>query len=150
MTAESRRDQWAAWLAERRHGGDPDQLRRELEFLAPIRDQVIVNAALMPGHRALDMGCGDGLIAFAATETVRPSEQVIFSDVSTDLLDRCRELAAEADVLDRCLLPPQPIRCLPGTPSTFAASDARTDQLSPGRSVEPARQRLWGEHLLLG
>jgi SAM-dependent methyltransferase len=56
-----------------------------LEFLAPIRDQVPANAALAAGHRVLDVGCGDGLIAFAAAEVVGPAGQVIFSDVSSDL-----------------------------------------------------------------
>jgi hypothetical protein len=48
VTAEAPRDHWADWLAERRHGGDPEQLRRTLEFLTPIRDQVIAHAALLP------------------------------------------------------------------------------------------------------
>ncbi len=87
------RDKWATWLAERRHGGDPEQLRRQLESLAPVRDQVVANAALAPGHRVLDVGCGDGLIAFAAAEAVGPSGLVIFSDISQDLLDGCRALA---------------------------------------------------------
>ena len=37
VTVEASEDQWATWLAHRRHGGDPEQLRRALEFLAPIR-----------------------------------------------------------------------------------------------------------------
>lgn len=102
MTTKSRQDQWAAWLAERRHGGDPEQLRRELEFLAPILAQVIANAALTPGASVLDVGCGDGLIGFAAAEAVGPNGRVIFSDVSSDLLDRCRELATQRGLLQRC------------------------------------------------
>ncbi len=102
MTTEGQQDHWAAWLAERRHGGDPEQLRRHLEFLTPIRDQVIANAALTAGHRLLDVGCGDGLIAFGAAEVVGPTGRVIFSDVSSDLLDQCRELATQRGLLDRC------------------------------------------------
>jgi arsenite methyltransferase len=102
VTTEGRQDHWAAWLAERRHGGDPELLRRQLELLAPIRDQVLANAALAAGHRVLDVGCGDGLIAFAAAEAVGPTGQVTFSDVSADLLNRCRELATQRGLLDRC------------------------------------------------
>jgi arsenite methyltransferase len=102
VTAKPQRDQWAAWIAERRHGGDPELLRQHLEYLAPIRDRVIANAALAPGQTVLDVGCGDGLIGFAAAEAVGPAGTVIFSDVSADLLDRCRELAAERGLLDRC------------------------------------------------
>ncbi len=82
MTATPGRDPWAAWLGERGHGGDPELLRRQLELLAPLRDQVIANAALGSGKRVLDVGCGDGLIALAAAEVVGPSGQVICSDVS--------------------------------------------------------------------
>ena len=107
-----RRDAWAAWLAERRHGGDPELLRRQLALLAPIRDQVGANALLESGHRVLDVGCGDGLIAFAAAEAVAPGGEVIFSDVSLDLLDRCRQLASQHGVLERCRFVQAPARDL--------------------------------------
>jgi arsenite methyltransferase len=102
VAAEGRRDQWATWLAERRHGGDAELRRRQLEFLVPIRDRVLANAALAAGHRVVDVGCGDGLIAFADAEAAGPAGQVIFSDVSAELLDQCRELAARRGLLDRC------------------------------------------------
>lgn len=95
-------DHWAAWLAERRHGGDREFLRQTLEFLGPIRDRVIASADVSTGARVLDVGCGDGLIAFAALDKVGPSGEVIFSDISSDLLERCRELARAADALERC------------------------------------------------
>jgi arsenite methyltransferase len=102
VTAKPQHDQWAAWIAERRHGGDAELLRQHLELLTPVRDRVIANAALAPGQTVLDVGCGDGLIGFAAAEAVGPAGTVIFSDVSADLLDRCRELAAERGLLDCC------------------------------------------------
>jgi arsenite methyltransferase len=71
-------------------------------LLALIRDQVLANAALAAGPRVLDVGCGDGLIAFAVAEAVGPTGQVIFSDVSADLLNRCRELATQRGLLERC------------------------------------------------
>ena len=95
-------DEWAEWLLHRRHGGDPQLLRRQLEFLGPVRDQVLDNAAIAPGETLLDVGAGDGLIAFGALERVGPTGRVIFDDISQDLLDRARSLAATAGVLDRC------------------------------------------------
>lgn len=124
MTTEAGRDQWAAWLAERRHGGDPEQLRRQLELLAPIRDRVIASAALAAGKQVLDVGCGDGLIALAAAEAVGTSGSVTFSDVSADLLNRCRELAADAGLLDRCRFVQAPARDL--SPVEDASVDAVT------------------------
>ncbi|MFN8592246.1 MAG: methyltransferase domain-containing protein [Thermomicrobiales bacterium] len=117
-------DHWAEWLLHRRHGGDAEALRRTMEYLAPVRDRVLANAKIAPGDRVLDVGCGDGLIAFGALDRVGPSGSVIFSDVSQDLLDRCQELAAAMDVLDRC----QFIRCAAEdlAPVTAASVDAVT------------------------
>lgn len=108
------KDKWATWLAERRHGGDPEWLRRTLEFLASVRDRVIDNARLAPGACALDVGCGDGLIAFAALDAIGPSGQVIFSDVSADLLEHCRAVAQAAGVLERCRFVEAPASDLSG------------------------------------
>ena len=99
---EHGRDQWVEWILQRRHGSDPDLLRRQLVLLAVVRDKVLTNAAIEPGQSVLDVGCGDGLIGFAATETVGPTGTVIFSDISPDLLDLCRELATQHGLLDRC------------------------------------------------
>jgi ubiquinone/menaquinone biosynthesis C-methylase UbiE len=99
---ESELDQWAQWLLHRRHGGDPEQLEQTLANLYPIRDRVLDHASLREGERLLDVGCGDGLIAFAALDRVGPSGLVIFSDISQDLLDHCRMLASQMGVIDRC------------------------------------------------
>lgn len=100
--AETGRDRWAAWLLERRHGGDPDALRATLEKLGHVRDRVLDTAELRPGEVVLDVGCGDGLIAFGALDRVGTTGSVIFSDVSQDLLDVCRGRAEELGALDRC------------------------------------------------
>jgi len=99
---EAHEDRWASWLARRRHGDDPELLRRALEYLVPVRDRVVAGAHLAAGATVLDVGCGDGLIAFAACDEVGDSGSVIFSDVSDPLLQRCRELASEAGMIDRC------------------------------------------------
>lgn len=95
-------DQWAQWLLHRRHGGDPEELKQTLAYLYPIRDRVLDHAHLREGETVLDVGCGDGLIAFGALERVGPSGRVIFSDISQDLLDHAHALAEQMGVLDRC------------------------------------------------
>lgn len=98
--AAATRDRWAEWLAERRFGGDPEVRAELLAKLAQTRDQVLDRAELLAGETLLDVGCGEGLLGFGALE--RGAGSVIFSDVSTDLLDVCREAAAGLGVLDRC------------------------------------------------
>jgi len=93
------RDQWAEW---RRDGGDPELKRAFLDFIAPVRDQVLDNADLSDGEILLDVGAGDGLIAFGAVELVGADGRVIFGDVSQYLLDHSRALAEDMGVLDRC------------------------------------------------
>lgn len=100
MTA-SARDRWADWLLERRHGGDAEQFANTLRMLEPVRDRVLDNARLEDGDIVLDVGCGDGLIGFGALDRVGPRGRVIFSDVSVDLLDHCRQLADAAGVAER-------------------------------------------------
>lgn len=99
MTSAAR-DRWAEWLAERRFGSDPAFRAEALAKLAETRDRVLDRAELREGETLLDVGCGEGLIGFGALE--RGAGAVIFSDISTDLLDFCREAATELGVLDRC------------------------------------------------
>jgi arsenite methyltransferase len=58
----------------------------------------------------LDVGCGDGLIAFGALD--RGAGTVVFSDISSDLLDECRRLVAELGVAERCRFVEAPAEAL--------------------------------------
>jgi arsenite methyltransferase len=98
--ASAARDRWTEWLAERRFGGDAELRAEMLAKLVQTRDTVLDGAELVQGETLLDVGCGEGLIGFGALE--RGAGSVIFSDISTDLLDFCREAAGELGVLDRC------------------------------------------------
>jgi arsenite methyltransferase len=95
-------DRWHRWLTDVRFGGDPAVREQVLtELLYPVRETVLDKAKLRPGDTVLDVGVGDGLIAFGALERLGPSGQVIFSDISQDLLDHCRAAAAAEGLLDR-------------------------------------------------
>jgi len=101
MTNAHKQDQWAQWLLQRRHGGDAKQLQAVLDYLYPVRDKVLDHANLQDGDVLLDVGTGDGLIAFGALQR-NPTCHVIFSDISQDLLDHAQDLARQMNVLDRC------------------------------------------------
>ena len=86
-----------------RHGADEAPRERRLTtFLYPLRNDLLDRARLKPGETVLDVGTGDGLIAFGALDRVGVTGRVIFSDISRDLLDRCREAVAAEGLLDRC------------------------------------------------
>ena len=70
-----------------------------LEHLGTVRDHVLDNARLASGETLLDVGCGNGLIAFGGLER---GARVVFVDVSQPLLDDCRRLALDAGIADRC------------------------------------------------
>ena len=73
-----------------------------MPMLTEFREKVLSAAAIEPGDVALDVGCGDGLLGVAALDRVGEAGTVIFSDISTDLLDQCRQITAELGAGDRC------------------------------------------------
>jgi len=113
-----------------RFAGDPAVREHVLtELLYPIRDTMLDKAKLRPGDTVLDVGAGDGLIAFGALERLGPSGQVIFSDISQDLLDHCRAAAAAEGLLDRCRF-------------VLASADALTDIADASVDVVTTRSVL--------
>jgi len=99
--AELQQDIWSRWLLNRRFGGDPERLTHVLDYLYPVRDKVLSHVNLDEGRTLLDVGCGDGLIAFGALEKIE-SCRVIFSDISDDLLQHVQVLARQMNLLQRC------------------------------------------------
>jgi SAM-dependent methyltransferase len=95
-------DRWAEWVLRTRHGGDPARHADAMGVLGRVRDRVLDAAAPASGETVLDVGCGDGLLSFAALDRVGPAGTVVFSDVSEPLLDHCRDTAAGLGVADRC------------------------------------------------
>lgn len=92
-------DRWAAWLRRRRSGGDTEVEARTVAQLADTRDRILENAALAVGETLLDVGCGNGLVAFGALE--RGAGRVLFADISEPLLEECRTIAGELGFVDR-------------------------------------------------
>ena len=90
---EAAHDPWARWVLR------PEN---ELESMHSARDRVLANARVEAGDTLLDLGAGSGLIAFAGLPLVGARGRVIFSDISEELLEHCRRVAAEEGVDDRC------------------------------------------------
>jgi arsenite methyltransferase len=82
-------------VLESRFGGDLEQLQKQLAQLHPVRDRILDNARIRVGDALLDVGAGDGMVSFGAARRVGRSGRVIFSDISPELVERCREIALE-------------------------------------------------------
>jgi arsenite methyltransferase len=102
VMTEIEMDRWAKWLLQTRSGGDPETRARMVEFLAPVRDRVLAAARIRAGDTVLDVGAGDGLIAFGALEFVGTTGSVILGDVSIDLLRHSATLTPCSNDNDRC------------------------------------------------
>jgi len=83
-----------------------------LGHLAVVRDKVLDRAGFAAGESLLDVGCGEGLIGFGALE--RGARHVVFSDISQDLLDFCRETADALGLSERCSFVKAPAHELAG------------------------------------
>jgi hypothetical protein len=64
-------DKWSEWLLHKRCGGDAKAAEAGLAFFKRVRDRGLDQAASREGLTVLDVGAGDGLIAFGALERVR-------------------------------------------------------------------------------
>jgi len=73
-----------------------------LTQLHGYRDRVLDRAQIQSGDDVLDIGCGDGLIAFGALERTGAEGTVIFSDISPELIAQCRARAQALGAMDRC------------------------------------------------
>ena len=101
MMPESQQDIWIQWLLKGRFGGDPERMKKMFDFLYPVRDKVLSHINLEDEEILLDVGCGDGLIAFGALEKFETC-RVIFSDISDDLLNHVQTLVQDMNIQHRC------------------------------------------------
>ena len=62
-------------------------------LLAPVSKTLIDRAAVKPGDRIIDVGCGCGSTSIAFAEKVAPNGFVLGIDISGPMLARARELA---------------------------------------------------------
>jgi arsenite methyltransferase len=94
-------DKWSKWVVQTRFG-DGKYAEGAFEGLKRLRDTVLEKAQVKPGMTLLDVGAGDGLVAFGALEKLGPTGKVTLIDISEPLLERAREAAGQMDVLQQC------------------------------------------------
>ena len=84
-------------------------------ILAPVADALFAAAALAPGSRILDVGCGCGVTSFRAAELVGPDGSVTGIDISETMLGVARARATVGV----------------GHTATFVNADAQTYAFAP-------------------
>ncbi|MFN3475814.1 MAG: class I SAM-dependent methyltransferase [Blastomonas sp.] len=62
-------------------------------MIAPIGDALLARAAIAPGERVIDLGCGGGLTSLAAAQATGPEGTVLGLDISPDLIGAARRRA---------------------------------------------------------
>lgn len=100
---DGRSDQWSRWLLRDRHGGDPVHEKSLRAAVDPYAERVLEGARLGPDMTLVDVGTGDGLVAFRALQAIGPSLRAILTDISAPLLRHTRDQAAQRGVLSQCV-----------------------------------------------
>jgi len=96
--------------------------KRQEDFdavLAPIGDPAIARAAIKPGERIIDVGCGCGTTTLALARQTGPAGHVLGIDISKPMLARA---AGRVE-------PGQPVEFVEADASTYAFPDAAYDVL---------------------
>ena len=85
-------DQIAYWNGASGQRWTDRQAQQDV-LLAPVSKTLIDRAAVKPGDRIIDVGCGCGSTSIAFAEKVAPNGFVLGIDISGPMLARARELA---------------------------------------------------------
>lgn len=122
--AQAGSDVWSEWLLRRRHGGDPAYAQTIRSMVDRYAGRVVEGAALGPGMTLLDVGSGEGLIAFHAIEQAGPGLNVILADISAPMLEYAQAQAVERGVRAQCRF----VHC--GADRLEAIADASVDAVT--------------------
>jgi ubiquinone/menaquinone biosynthesis C-methylase UbiE len=95
-------DVWSEWLLHHRHADDPTYDRIFRGAIGRYVDRVLDGARLEAGMTLVDVGAGDGIVAFRAIERIGPSLRVILTDISAPMLQHAERLSIQRGVRDRC------------------------------------------------
>jgi arsenite methyltransferase len=95
-------DLWSQWLLHRRHADDAQFEQAVHAVLERYVGRLLDGAQLVAGQTLVDVGTGDGLVAFRAIERVGPALRVWLTDVSEPMLQHAETQAIERGVRSQC------------------------------------------------
>lgn len=139
----NRTDLWKDWLLIHRHAGNVDQARVVAATTMPVADRLLDAVSVSKNAILLDIGTGDGLVAFRAIERFGQGLKVIFTDISGPLLDHVQELALERRCTEQCVFvhcPASDLTQIPGASVDVVTSRAAL-------AYEPDKPRAFSEIL---
>ena len=118
---DARSDVWSDWLLHGRHADDPEHDRVIRPAIERFAQRVLDGARLAPGMTLVDIGTGEGLIAFGAIDRIGPSLRVLLTDISAPMLRYAEEVAVQREVRQQCTF----LQC--GAENLKAIDDASVD-----------------------
>ncbi|MFP6560796.1 class I SAM-dependent methyltransferase [Paraburkholderia sp. B3] len=95
-------DLWANWLLRERFAGDPAHERAFRADISRYADRVLDGARLEAGMTLVDVGAGDGLVAFRAIDRIGPSLHTVLVDISAALLQHAEATATQCGIRGQC------------------------------------------------
>jgi arsenite methyltransferase len=113
-------DVWSQWLLHHRHADDPAYAEILRTVVAGYADRVLDGAQLGPNMMLVDVGAGEGLVAFRAIERIGPSLRVTLTDVSASLLRHAESVALERNFRSQCSFLECPAHNLKSIPDATA------------------------------
>jgi arsenite methyltransferase len=95
-------DVWSEWLLHRRHADDSNYCGVVRAAVEGYADRVIEGARLSAGMTLVDVGAGEGVVAFRAIDRIGPSLHVILADISAPMLRYAESVALNRAVRSQC------------------------------------------------
>jgi arsenite methyltransferase len=95
-------DVWSDWLLHRRHADDPAYAGVVGEVMERVADRVLDAAHLSTGMTLVDVGAGEGLLAFRAIARFGAPLRVVLTDISAPMLRHAEAVAERLGVRSQC------------------------------------------------
>lgn len=95
-------DLWSQWLLHGRYADDTEFKQAVDAVVDRYIERLLEGAQLAAGQTLLDVGTGEGLVAFRAIERAGPDLSVWLTDVSEAMLHHAQAHAAERGVRNQC------------------------------------------------
>ncbi len=122
-------DVWSQWLLHQRHADDAAYGQVVQSIVAGYADRVLDGAQLRAGMTLVDVGAGEGVVAFRAIDRIGPSLRVILTDLSAPMLRYAESIAVKRNVRSQCTF------CECSAENLSAIPDASVDAVTTRASL---------------